>query len=107
MVRMGIGGDYGLTRQGYLAVGLLLAVAVGGVRAVDLAASAGDDGRTFDMAGASWQVVDVEQVVGVAQRDLLSGMGHNIGGYVSDSQMMVRVAVAVSAGDPASRFSAG
>ena len=35
------------------------------------------------------------QVVGVAQRDLMSGMGHNISGYVSDSQMMVQVSFLV------------
>jgi hypothetical protein len=104
---MGLVHAYRPTRQSYLAAGLLLAVAAGGVRAVDLAATAGDDARTFDMAGASWQVVDVEQVVGVAQRDLMSGMGHNINGYVSDSQMMVRVAVVVSAGDHRTSFSAG
>ena len=98
---------YRPTRQRYLAAGLLVAVSLGGVRAVDLAATAGDDDQTFDIAGASWKVVDVEQVVGVAQRDLMNGMGHNIGSYVSDSQMMVRVAVTVSAGDHRSSFSAG
>jgi hypothetical protein len=37
----------------------------------------------------------------------MSGMGHNIGGYVSDSQMMVRVSVVLSAGDHGTRFDAG
>ena len=87
------------SRTSYLASGLLLVATVaGGVRAAALL-SADDDPESLQISGATWTVTDVTQVVGVAQRDLMSGMGHNISGYVSDSQMMIRVAFVVSAGD--------
>ena len=93
-----------LSRSSYLASGLLLlATIVGGVRATALL-TAEDDPQSLSFAGATWTVTDVAQVVGVAQRDLMSGMGHNIGGYVSDSQMMVRVSFLVSAGDHRAAF---
>ncbi len=93
-----------LSRTSYLASGLLLLATLGGgVRAAALLA-ADDDPRSLQISGATWTVTDVEQVVGVAQRDLMSGMGHNISGYVSDSQMMVRVSFLVSAGDQGARF---
>ena len=93
-----------LSRTSYLASGLLLLATVGGgIRAAALL-SANDDPGSLQISGATWKVTDVEQVVGVAQRDLMSGMGHNISGYVSDSQMMVRVSFLVSAGDHAVRF---
>ena len=96
-----------LGRPAYFASGLLLlATVAGGVRATTLL-SHHEDPRSLELAGATWTVTDVEQVVGVAQRDLMSGMGHNIGGYVSDSQMMVRVSFVISAGDHRTSFNAG
>ena len=93
-----------LSRSSYLASGLLLvATVVGGVRATALL-TANDDPQSLEIAGATWTVIDVNQVVGVAQRDLMSGMGHNISGYVSDSQMMVTVSFVVSAGDQRAGF---
>ncbi len=93
-----------LSRSSYFASGLLLlATVVGGVRATALL-TADDDPQSLQFAGATWTVTDVAQVVGVAQRDLMSGMGHNVGGYASDSQMMVRVSFLVSAGDQRAGF---
>ena len=93
-----------LSRSSYFASGLLLlATVAGGVRATALL-TADDDSQSLRFAGATWTVTDVAQVVGVAQRDLMSGMGHNIGGDVSDSQMMVRVSFLVSAGDHRAGF---
>jgi hypothetical protein len=92
------------SRSSYLAGALLmLATIVGGVRAAALFASQSDP-DSLEIAGATWTVTDVAQVVGVAQRDLMNGMGHNIGGYVSDSQMMVRVSFVISAGDQRTVF---
>jgi len=91
-------------RTSYLASGLLVvATVLGGVRAANLL-TAGDHPQTLQISGATWTVTDVAQVVGVAQRDLMSGMGHNISGYVSESQMMVRVSFLVSAGDHSAGF---
>jgi hypothetical protein len=91
-------------RTSYLASGLLLlATVVGGVRATALL-TADESSESLTFAGATWTVTDVTQVVGVAQRDLMSGMGHNISGYVSDSQMMVTVSFVVSAGDQRAGF---
>jgi hypothetical protein len=92
-------------KPSYLASGLLLlATAAGGVRAADLL-SAETDPHSLQFAGATWTVTDVSQVVGVAQQDLgMGGMAHNISGYVSDSQMMVRVSFTVAAGDHRTPF---
>jgi hypothetical protein len=91
-------------RSSYLASGLLLLATVfGGIRATSLLTSQTDP-DSLQIAGATWTVTDVSQVVGVAQRDLMSGMGHNIGGFVSDSQMMVRVSFVISAGDHRTTF---
>ena len=93
------------SRPPYLASGLLLvATLLGGVRATSLMAHAGDDPRSLRIAGATWHVTDVEQVVGVAQRDLMSGMGHNISGYVPDDEMLVKVSVVINAGRPSRRL---
>ena len=95
------------SRPPYLASGLLLvATLLGGVRATSLMAHAGDDPGSLRIAGATWHVTDVEQVVGVAQRDLMSGMGHNISGYVPDDEMLVKVSVVINAGDHPAAFSA-
>jgi hypothetical protein len=92
-------------KPSYLASGLLLlATAAGGVRAADLL-SAETDPHSLQFAGATWTVTDVSQVVGVAQQDLgMGGMAHNISGYVSDSQRMVRVSFTVAAGDHRTPF---
>jgi hypothetical protein len=98
------------SRQTYLAAGLLVAAVVGGVRAADLASSLDNGSRSFEMAGASWRVTDVDEVVGVSKRDLMSGMGgmgHNIGGLVTDDQMMIKVSLAVTGGDHGTSFNAG
>ena len=93
-----------LSRSSYLAsVLLLVATVVGGVRATALL-TAENDPQSLEFAGATWTVTGVDEVVGVAQRDLMSGMGHNISGYVSDSQMMVTVSFVVSAGDQRAGF---
>ena len=92
-----------LSRPSYLASGLLLlATVAGGVRATHLISQ--DQDSSLQIAGATWTVTEVTEVVGVAQRDLMSGMGHNISGYVSDSQMMVTVSFLVSADDHRAGF---
>jgi len=98
------------SRQTYLAAGLLVAALIGGVRAADLASSLDDGSRSFELAGANWQITDVNEVVGVSNRDLMSGMGgmgKNINGLVTEDQMMVKVSLAVTGGDHGTTFSAG
>lgn len=77
---------------------LVAAMVAGGVRAVALAHGSPDDPLTLPMDGAAVQVTGVEEVTGVAAKDLMSGMGHNISGYVSQDQMMISVALRLRAG---------
>lgn len=71
---------------------LLLAVtAYGGIRAVSLLRTAGEDPTALRLGDVTYQVVSAEEVVGIANSDLMGGMGHNISGLVSQDQMMVQV----------------
>lgn len=88
-----------LTRARAIAVSLLVvATAVGGVRAFALAGASAEDPSTLQLDGATLRVTGVEKVVGIAAADLMGGMAHNISGYVGDDQMMLSVSVQISAG---------
>ncbi|RNM12669.1 hypothetical protein [Nocardioides pocheonensis] len=90
-----------------LATGLLLlATALGGVRAFALAEAAGQDPATLQIDGATLRVTGVEQVVGTAAADLMGGMAHNISGYVPQDEMMLSVSVEITAGAQPSTYEA-
>lgn len=88
------------TRWAVLAAVLLIAAtAYGGFRAVRLVSDPVLDSTTLKLGGARVQVVAAEQVVGIANSDLMNGMGHNISGLVGADQMMVQVWLRLSSGD--------
>lgn len=96
------------TRWAALAVALLVAAtAYGGYRAIDLASNPVPDPAVLQLGGARVELLSAEEVVGVAASDLMSGMGHNISGWVPEDQMMVQVWLRVSAGDRAAGYDAG
>lgn len=95
-------------RWSLVAALVLLAVAAfGGVRAVSLWRTAGDDPTALQLGGVTFQVVSAEEVVGIANADLMGGMGHGIQGLVSEDQMMVQVWLDVSAGSRKAAYDAG
>jgi hypothetical protein len=86
-------------RWALLATVLLVAVtAYGGLRAATLLGSAGDDPATLRIGDVSFEVVSAEEVVGIANSDLMGGMGHGIQSLVGEDQMMVQVWLDLSAG---------
>ncbi|GAB4006124.1 hypothetical protein [Nocardioides ultimimeridianus] len=86
-------------RWALIATVLLLAVtAYGGLRAAILLQTAGDDPAALRLGDVTFRVVSAEEVVGIANADLMGGMGHNIQGLVTEDQVMVQVWLDLSAG---------
>ncbi|GAB3861837.1 hypothetical protein GCM10028801_26410 [Nocardioides maradonensis] len=95
-------------RWSLVAALLLVAVtAYGGLRAVSLWQTAGEDPSALRLGDVTFQVVSAEEVVGIANADLMGGMGHNIQGLVSEDQMMVQVWLDVSSGSRKAAYDAG
>ncbi len=83
---------------------LIAATAYGGHRALGLMDAPAESASTLELGGAQVQLLSAEEVVGVAASDLMSGMGHNISGWVAEDQMMVQVWLRVSTDDQAAGY---
>lgn len=87
-----------------LIVAVLVGTALGGWRAVSLAATKADP-STLVVNGVSYEVTHVEQVKGLSDSDL-GGMSHGIQSLVSDGNALITVSLAVTAGDSPTSYDA-
>jgi hypothetical protein len=95
-------------RWGLVAALVLIAVtAYGGFRAVTLMETAGNDPTSLELGDVRYQVVSAEEVVGIANADLMGGMGHNISGLVHEDQMMVQVWLHLTTGSRTAAYDPG
>jgi len=87
-----------------LIVTVLVGTALGGWRAVSMAAT-GPDPATFVLNSVSYTVTHAEQVKGLSDADL-GGMAHGVQSLVPDDKALVTVTLVVSAGDSPSPYDA-
>lgn len=87
-----------------LIVAVLVGTALGGWRAVSMAATKPDP-STLVVNGVSYTVTHAEQVKGLSDSEL-GGMSHGIQSLVSDDKALVTVTLAVTAGDSPSSYDA-
>ena len=87
-----------------LIVAVLVGTALGGWRAVSMAA-AKPDPSTLVVNGVSYTVTHAEQVKGLSDSDL-GGMSHGVQSLVSDDKALVTVTLVVAAGDSPSSYDA-
>ena len=80
-----------------LIAAVLVATALGGWRAVSMAATKPDP-STLVVKGISYTVAHTEQVEGLSDQDL-GGMSHGVASLVTDDKAMVTVTLVVTAGD--------
>lgn len=92
-------------RAAALIAAVLVATALGGWRAVSMAATAPDP-STLVVNGVSYTVTHAEQVKGLSDSDL-GGMAHGVQSLVSDDKVLVTVTLAVTAGDSPTSYDAG
>ena len=87
-----------------LIAAVLVATALGGWRAVSMAATKPDP-STLVVKGISYTVIHAEQVKGLSDADL-GGMSHGIGNLVSSEKALVTVTLVVSGGDSPTSYDA-
>jgi len=87
-----------------LIVTVLLGTALGGWRAVSMAATQPDP-STLVVNSVSYHVTHVEQVKGLSDSDL-GGMSHGVQSLVSDDKALITVTLVVTAGDTPSSYDA-
>ena len=87
-----------------LIAAVLVATALGGWRAVSMAATRPDP-SSLVVKGISYAVIHAEQVKGLSDADL-GGMSHGIGNLVSSEKALVTVTLVVSGGDSPTSYDA-
>jgi len=87
-----------------LIAAVMVATALGGWRAVSMAAT-GPGPSTLVVNGVSYTVIHAEQVKGLSDADL-GGMAHGVQSLVSDDKALITVTLVVAAGDSPSSYDA-